>query len=239
ESTYNLGLSQLRGGRTSAEAVVRKLQEVCASHAGSWLPPYLLAQVHLERGNWQAAHEALEQITGPGARLDEVRAALGMAEDRLRGRRRQVREYLGHADWVSSVSLSRDGRLALSGSADRTLRLWEVATGQCLRVLGAHTEWVTCVSLSADGTRAISGSADHTLRFWDVATGRGLHEWRGHGKWVLAACLSADGRLALSGGGDGLLKLWDVVSGQPVRDFAGHLGPALSVALSGDGRLAL
>jgi WD40 repeat protein/serine/threonine protein kinase len=239
ESTYNLGLSRLRGGRTSAEAVLSKLQEVCASHAGGWLPPYLLAQVHLERGNWQAAREALEQISGPGARLEEVRTALGVAEDRLRGRRRQVRVYHGHADWVSSVALSRDGRLALSGSADRTLRLWEVATGQCVRVLPGHTEWVTCVSLSGDGARALSGSADQTLRLWDVAAGRCLHQWGGHGKWVLAACLSADEQLALSGGGDGLLKLWDVATGKHVRDFAGHLGPALSVALSADSRLAL
>jgi WD40 repeat protein/serine/threonine protein kinase len=239
ECTYNLGLSQWRGGRVGGDTLLRKLQEVCASHPGHWLPLYLLAQVHLEQGNWAAAREALEGITGAGARLDEVRSALAVARAWLDTARSRVRTYEGHADWVSSVCLTRDGRHALSGSADRTLRLWEVSTGQVLRVLGGHTEWVTSACLSGDGRYALSGSADQTLRWWDLARGKCLGTLEAHDKWVLAVALSADGRSALSGGGDGFLKRWDVAAGTEQGRLPAHTGAVTSVFLTADGRQAL
>jgi WD40 repeat protein/serine/threonine protein kinase len=239
ECTYNLGLSRWRGGRLGGDALVAKLQEVCASHPGDWLPLYLLAQVHLEQGNWAAARDTLESITGAGARLDEVRAALAVARAWLGSDRARVRTYEGHGDWVSSVCLTRDGRHALSGSADRTLRLWEVATGQCLRTFTGHTEWVTSACLSADGRHALSGSADQTLRWWDVVSGDCLRTLEAHDKWVLAVALAADGRSALSGGGDGFLKRWDVVAGTEHGRLAAHSGAVTSVYLTPDGRQAL
>jgi WD40 repeat protein/serine/threonine protein kinase len=238
ECTYNLGLGRWRAGRLDGGTLLRQVGEVCASRPRHWLPRYLLAQVHLEQGDWPAAREALEGITGAAGRLEEVRAALAVARDWSAGPRCRVRSYEGHADWVSSVSLSRDGRLALSGSADHTLRLWEAATGQCLNTFTGHTEWVTSVALSADGRHALSGSADRTLRLWDVATGRCLRILPGNEKWVLAVALSPEGRHALSGGGDGLLRLWDLASGADVRKFAGHAAPVAAVCFSADGRVA-
>jgi WD40 repeat protein len=239
ECTYNLGLSRWRAGRLDGDALLRQLSEACASRPRQWLPRYLLAQVSLDQGDWSAAREALEGITGAAARLEEVRTALAAARDWATGPRSPVRGYEGHADWVSSVCLSRDGRLALSGSADQTLRLWDVASRECLRTFTGHTEWVTCVALAPDGRHALSGSADRTLRLWDVATGRCLRVLDGHEKWVLAAALSADGRQALSGGGDGLLKLWDLASGAELRRLAGHAAAVPAVCLGGDGRRAL
>ena len=76
-----------------------------------------------------------------------------------------------------------DGRRALSGSEDNTLRLWDLATGETLRTLEGHTTWVIAVAVLADGSRALSGSWDNTLRLWDLATGadpahpRRAHRW--------------------------------------------------------------
>ena len=74
--------------------------------------------------------------------------------------------FAGHTDAVTSVCLSFDGRYALSGSTDRTVKLWEVADGQCLRTFAGHADAVTSVALSADGRHALSGSADRTLKLW-------------------------------------------------------------------------
>ncbi len=72
---------------------------------------------------------------------------------------------------VQSVALTPDGRRALSGSWDETLRLWDLDTGACLQTLEGHTEPVSCVALTPDGRRALSGSWDNTLLLWDLDTG--------------------------------------------------------------------
>jgi hypothetical protein len=74
--------------------------------------------------------------------------------------------FAGHAGAVTSVCLSLDGGFALSGGTDRTLKLWEASTGQCLRTFAGHLDAVTAVAMSADGRFALSGSADRTLKLW-------------------------------------------------------------------------
>ena len=80
----------------------------------------------------------------------------------------------GHTGTVKAVSLTPDGRLAVSGSHDKTLRVWDVETGQCLSILEGHTSGVYAVSLTPDGRRAVSGSGDKTLRVWNVESGQCL-----------------------------------------------------------------
>jgi WD40 repeat protein len=259
EATYNLGLNRWRAGRLAGEALVQSLREIGASHPAEWLPQYLLALVYLEAGNGREALAILQKITGQGAGLEEVRSALAVAQKRSTNAHCFLHSFSGHSDWVSSVSLSADGRYALSGSADRTLKYWDLSTGECLRTLESHAEWVTSVCLSDDGITALSGSADKTLKLWNLASGQCSHTFPGHTNWVLAVCLSpkqdtgapfskgpsvvsdlsADKPYALSAGGDGRLRLWDVTAGTCIRDFGEHGGPVLCLAWSRDRRLAL
>jgi WD40 repeat protein len=140
---------------------------------------------------------------------------------------------------VSSICLSRDSRFALSGSNDDTAKLWEIATGNCLRTFEGHTSSVNSVCLSADSRFALSGSSDHTLKLWEVSTGCCLRTFTGHTDWVFSVCLSADGRFALSGSYDRTVKLWEVATGRCLRILTGHTSPVYSVCLSADGRFAL
>jgi WD40 repeat protein len=140
---------------------------------------------------------------------------------------------------ISSICLSGDSRFALCGSNDDTLKLWEIATGDCLRTFEGHTSSVNSVYLSADSRFALSGSSDHTLKLWEVATGRCLRTFAGHTDWVFSVCLSADGQFALSGSYDRTLKLWEVATGRCLRTLTGHTSPVFSVCLSADGRFAL
>ncbi len=150
-----------------------------------------------------------------------------------------VQTFEGHTDDVRSVFLSADGRWALSGSGDRTLRLWEAVTGRLTQTLGGHTDWVRSVVLSADGRRALSGSWDKTLRLWDVAAGTCLQTFQGHTNYVTAVFLTADGRRAFSGSWDKTLRLWNVDTGQCLQTFQGHDNYVNSVSASRDGRWAL
>ena len=151
----------------------------------------------------------------------------------------EIFPQLGHTFSVKSVVFSPDGRFALSGSADSTLRLWEVAMGKEMRSFTGHTNAVSSVVFSPDGRFALSGSDDKTLRLWNVATGKEIRRFAGHTNSVKSVVFSPDGRFALSGNMDKTLRLWNVATGKEIRSFAGHTLTVRSVAFSPDGRFAL
>jgi WD40 repeat protein len=149
-----------------------------------------------------------------------------------------VKTLSGHTDEVSSLVVASDGRRALSGSNDTTLKLWDLETGKCRRTLAGHMESVEAVAMTGDGRRALSGSYDNTLKLWDLETGKCLRTLTGHTKAVSAVALTSDGRRALSGSKDKTLKLWDLITGECLRTLIGTGGVG-AVAMIGEGRLAL
>jgi hypothetical protein len=150
-----------------------------------------------------------------------------------------LRNLEGHADSVRSVAISADGKTALSGSDDMTLKLWDLTTGQALKTLQGHGDWVMSVAISADGKTTLSGSDDMTLKLWDLTTGQTLKTLQGRGGPVWSVAISADGKTALSGSCDSTLKLWDLTTGQIVKTLKGHGDCINSVAISADGKTAL
>jgi serine/threonine protein kinase len=225
ESTYNYGLRRWRGAKATDQEILMNMRGVVEGDPSGWLPKYLMAQLHLERGDAEGAREELAKIHEDGVASTQVAAARRATEE-LPSPSGLVRAFEGG---VYVVCLSADGRLALSGNSDQTLKLWEVDSGRCLRTFEGHTN-VSSVCLSTDGRRALSGGRDKTLKLWEVNSGRCLRTFEGHTDQVLSVCLSVDGRFALSGGFlDKTLKLWDVESGSCLRTFEGHTSSVNSV----------
>src|SRR5688500_377721 len=83
-------------------------------------------------------------------------------------------------------------RRVVSGSKDRTVRIWDAESGEELRILCGHEVFVVCVAFSPDGRRIVSGSYDQTVRIWDAESGGELQVLRGHEKFVHCVAFSPD-----------------------------------------------
>ncbi|OPY74546.1 MAG: WD domain, G-beta repeat [Syntrophorhabdus sp. PtaU1.Bin153] len=118
-----------------------------------------------------------------------------------------------------SVAFSPDGRYALSGSYDNAVKVWDIASGEKLRVFTGHTDAVESVAFSTDGTRVLSGSRDKTVKLWDFSSGALIHTFNGHNKDVKSVAFSPDGRHILSGSQDGTARVWDISSAREIMTF--------------------
>ena len=126
----------------------------------------------------------------------------------------------------------------MSGSGDKTVRVWDAVSGECvLGPLEGHTSWVSSVSFSGDGSRIVSGFLDKTVRVWDAVSGECvLGPLEGHTSWVTSVSFSGDGSRIVSGSWDKTVRVWDAVSGECVLGpLEGHTDRVSSVSFSGDG----
>jgi WD40 repeat protein len=149
----------------------------------------------------------------------------------------------------TSVAFSPDGRFVLTGAMDKTLRLWDAATGAEIRSFAGHAQTVHAVAFSPDGRKAVSGGNDRQIKLWDVAAGVELRTLHGHSHPVRSVAFSPNGRFILSGGCDieekyaqcpnSSVKLWDAAPGTELRSFTGQTGDVRSVTFSPDGGVAL
>ena len=102
----------------------------------------------------------------------------------------------GHGDIVNSVAWSPNGKLLASGSIDKTIILWDIASGKRIRILNGHNDSVTSVIFASDDL-LISGS--NTIKLWNVASGINLATLIGHNEGINSVAISPDGKTLASG----------------------------------------
>ena len=147
-----------------------------------------------------------------------------------------VMTFRGHSDGVIAMAITPDGKRIVSGSDDKTIKIWDSASGDELMTLRGHDDWISSVAFSPDGKRIISGSGDNTIKVWNSVTGAELMTLRGHSDDVYGIAISPDGKRIASGSIDKTIKVWDATNGDELMTIRGHerqIGPVL---FSPDGR---
>lgn len=141
----------------------------------------------------------------------------------------------GHEGSITALAFSADNTKLISGSADKSARVWNIADGKELAKFTLHTNTVTAVGLNSNGTQAVSGSADNSLKVWNVADAtKEAANCAGHTGAISAIGITPDNQTVVSASADQTIRRWNLANGQQTGAIAAGQ-PVTSLALSFDG----
>ena len=150
-----------------------------------------------------------------------------------------VHELKGHSESVNAVVFSTDGKYLLSGSRDKTVKVWDASTGELLKTLNYDESVKTLAQNPKNFEFAVGGAVLHKkIKIWDASTGNVIRELTGHTKSVYAITYSPDGKYIASAGntGENIVRIWNNADGKEIKTLKGHTQGIISLAYSSDGR---
>lgn len=140
----------------------------------------------------------------------------------------------GHTDNIWAIAFSPDSKIIVSGSSDRTVKLWDSQTGLCLKTLLGHTRPVLSVAFSHDGKIVASCGGHSIIKLWDITTGECIQTIQEVAAYILS--FSPNSYILASGSTSGLIKLWDIQANQCIATLGKYGKPIISLAFSPDGK---
>lgn len=146
----------------------------------------------------------------------------------------------GHSHFISDVVMSSDGQFALSGSWDKTLRLWDLSTSKSTRMFKGHNKDVLSVAFSADNRQIVSGSRDKGIKLWNtLGVCKYTIQDEGHTDWVSCVRFSPNtsNPIIVSSSWDKKVKVWNLTNCKLKTNHFGHGGFLNCVTVSPDGSL--
>ncbi|AFZ29981.1 (Myosin heavy-chain) kinase [Gloeocapsa sp. PCC 7428] len=141
----------------------------------------------------------------------------------------------GYNSWLRVATLSPDGQ-TLVCTSDRTVKLGDVHTGQCLKSLHGHRHPVCAVAVSSDSRMLASASYDGIIKLWSADTGESITTWRGGASYITSLAFSPNSEILISGSSTGTIELWSVSSQRCLTLLHQHTSAIQSVAFSPDGQ---
>jgi len=144
----------------------------------------------------------------------------------------------GHSAKVNGLAFSPDEESLATASADATVRLWDLKSGQTRMEFIGHTASINSVSFDSSGQRLLTASDDGTARIWNVNGGLPV-ELRGHKDKVLSAVFSPNGLQVVTASRDETARIWSARSGEPLVELRGHSREVTFVSYSKDGKYVL
>lgn len=167
---------------------------------------------------WQCADEEVRKNLPPGVKL--------------------VRTLRGHSGTIGRIAWSPDGSMLASPSQDKTIRLWDANTGECLSILKGHKNWISSVAFDPRGPFLASGGLDNSIKLWQLFDGRlvrtieGNRDKEGHKDKIWCVAFHPHGKTLATASSDNTIKLWDPKSGQLLQKLHGYRDRIWAVAFS-------
>jgi hypothetical protein len=140
-------------------------------------------------------------------------------------------------DEVFSVAYSPDGTKIAAGCADRSVRIYDLATKARLLMVEDHADWVMDIAWSPDGTKIATASRDKTSKIFDTKTGEALGTFNGHGQPVFGVAFLADGAQIASSGRDARIRIWNVSDAKQAREIGGFGSEVFRIVITPDGNV--
>jgi WD40 repeat protein len=141
-----------------------------------------------------------------------------------------------HSDWVRCLTFTPDGGKLVSGSFDKTIKLWNLERGMAIYTFTDHPKGVFALAISPNGKYLASGSWDEIIKLWDLDTGTLMSNLSEHQASVRSLVMSPDSQTLVSGSFDRTMKLWHLPDGKVTQTIVDE-EPIAAIALSPDGKL--
>ncbi|HEX7378932.1 MAG TPA: c-type cytochrome domain-containing protein [Pirellulales bacterium] len=172
-------------------------------------------------GSLLAAASGTPGISGEVALIDPNKATV-------------VKVLANMTDNALDVQFNPAGDKLAACSADRSIRIFNVASGAQEKIIEDHADWVMGIAWSPDGTKLASASRDKTAKVFDAAKGESLATFPGHQEVVYGVSFSADGAQVFTGGGNKIVSVWNPADGNKIADIGGFGGEVFKVLVRKD-----
>ncbi len=144
---------------------------------------------------------------------------------------------------VWSLAFSPDGKTLASGSLDKTIKIWNIATRKEIRTLKAHSQAVDSLAISSDGRTLVSICGLFCfdgIKIWNLATGQEIRTLKYVSNkslnFATSVAISPDANTLANGNSDNTIKIWNLATGQEILTLNGHSDPVDSVAIAPDNK---
>ncbi|EPB80681.1 WD domain, G-beta repeat protein [Ancylostoma ceylanicum] len=140
--------------------------------------------------------------------------------------------FNGHTGNVTSLSCSTSGAFFVSTSVDKSVRIWSLINGDCLKVLTPHTHKVTCSILASDDSFLVTGSSDSSAKVIDIESGEVLRSFTEHTGSVVSLQLTMNNQFLITGSGDFIVQMWSLLTGRCISRMGGLMAPVSCITIT-------
>ncbi|MEG4814782.1 protein kinase domain-containing protein [Microcoleus sp. K5-D4] len=185
--------------------------------------------------NYEDCISQIPTIANTSSSYSSAQKLQEQCQSALQWKNAKVKNFAQHSDAVGSVAFSPDGLMLASGSKDKTIQIWDLATGKSIRTFPGDSSTIWSVAFDSNGTKLATGTGFWRVMLWDLKTGQVIRSLD-HTASVWSVALSPDGQLVASGSGDKTTKISDAATGRLIQSFPDHTDFVYSVAFTPDGK---
>jgi WD40 repeat protein/serine/threonine protein kinase len=188
-----------------------------------------------QESNYEGCIGEIPKIANTSSSYASAQNLQNQCEQGLRWKNAKVKNFAEHLDAVGAVAFSPDGLMLASGSKDKSIKIWDLATGKSIRTFDGDSSTIWSVAFDSKGTQLVTGTGFWRVMLWDLKTGKSIQSLD-HAASVWSVAISPDGQLLASASGDKTTKIWDATNGKLIYNLPDHAEFVYSVAFSPDGK---